>query len=217
MDGKWLSEQLDKAERTQADLARYLKVSPVMINKMVHGGRRILATEAEEIRKFLGLTLASSTAQRELSTADTTITVPTASQLKKDLPILGIVSGGAGGLAQMENGTASQFALRPANLIGRSDVAAFWVEDPSAGDAHPPGSLVVVERKRPPQIGEWVVFEVLPESPRDDRIALIKRYLGRTPTIYKFEQLSPPKKLEFPIKRIVNMMRVIPLAELLGV
>jgi hypothetical protein len=206
-----------KADRSQADLARYLDVPPPTINKMIHGNRRILATEAEKIRRFFGLPAASSPGTRELPTTDTTVTVPFASDLKRDLPIMGVVSGGTGGLAQLENGSASGYALRPARLAGRTDVAAFWVEDPSAGDAHPPGSLVVAERKRPPQIGEWVIFELLPETVRDERIALIKRYLGRTPTVYKFEQLQPPKRLEYPVKRIASLMRVIPLAELLGV
>lgn len=217
VDKKWLQEQLDKAGRTQADLARYLEVPPPTINKMVKGTRRILASEAEQIRRFLNLPAMSDSVRRETAAGDTTIKLPFASEMHRDLPILGVVSGGAGGLGQLDNGNAIGYALRPAKLIGRTDVAGFWVEDPSAGEAHPPGSLVIAERKRPAQVGEWVVFELLPETPRDDRIALIKRFLGRTPTVYKFEQFNPAKLLEFPLKRVANLMRVIPLAELLGI
>lgn len=117
----------------------------------------------------------------------------------------------------MENGTPVDFALRPARLAGRTDVAGFWVEDISMIPAYKPGSLVIAEKKRPPQIGDDVIFELLPETARDDRRAMIKRYLARTPTLYKFEQFNPPKTLEFPLKRVTSLMRVIPLAELFGV
>lgn len=148
---------------------------------------------------------------------DTGITVPPRAEMARTLPILGTVSGGVGGLTQMDNGNAIDYALRPTRLVGRTDVAAFWVEDLSMGEAYKPGSLVVVERKRPPQIGDDVVFELAPSSPREERRALIKRYQGRTATHYKFEQLNPRKALEYPIKQVENLMRVIPLAELLGV
>jgi hypothetical protein len=136
VDGKWVSDQLVKAGRSQAELARFLEVPPPTINKMIKGTRRILATEAEDIRRFFGMTAASSTANGHLSTPETTVTLPSASEMKRDLPILGVVSGGAGGLGQLDNGNASGYALRPARLVGRTDVAGFWVEDSSAGDAH---------------------------------------------------------------------------------
>lgn len=212
MDGKWIADQLAKAGKSQTELAEKLGLGVTIINKMVHGKRTVKATEADQIRAFLGLPK-SETAQ----TAQPTVTVPFRGELTRDLPILGTVSGGPGGLGQMENGTPIDFALRPARLAGRTDVAGFWVEDISMIPAYKPGSLVIAEKKRPPQIGDDVIFELLPETARDERRAMIKRYLARTPTLYRFEQFNPAKVLEFPLKRVTNLMRVIPLAELFGV
>jgi phage repressor protein C with HTH and peptisase S24 domain len=215
MDGKWIADQLARVGKSQTDLANKLGLGVTVINKMIHGKRVVKATEADQIRAFFGLPTGDTieTAQRP----QPVVTVPFRTELTRDLPILGTVSGGAGGLAQMENGNPIDYALRPARLAGRTDVAGFWVEDISMIPAYKPGSLVIVEKKRPPQIGDDVVFELLPESARDERRAMIKRYLGRTPTLYRFEQFNAPKTLEFPLKRVVNLMRVIPLAELFGV
>ena len=105
-------------------------------------------------------------------------------------------------------------ALRPPSLEGRKDVFALFVEDDSVSPAHEPGSLIVVE-KRPPRIGEYCVFEVLPDSPRGERRALIKKLVAITPTVFRVAQLNPPENLEFPRAMVVNIHRVIPLKELL--
>lgn len=117
----------------------------------------------------------------------------------------------------MDNGNAIDYALRPHRLAGRTDVAGFWVEDLSMVPAYKPGSLIIVEKLRPPQIGDDVIFELLPEIARDERRALVKQFAGRTATHYKFAQHNPPKVIQYPVKRVANLMRVIPLAELFGV
>jgi phage repressor protein C with HTH and peptisase S24 domain len=148
---------------------------------------------------------------------DADVTLPLRTEMVRDLPILGSVSGGPGGLGQMNDGTAVDFALRPARLTGRTDVAGFWVEDLSMVPAYKQGALVIVERRRPPSIGDDIVFELLPETPRDERRGMIKRLVALTATTVKVEQFNPPKVLEFPRRRVENLMRVIPLAELFGV
>lgn len=213
-----MAEALEKANRSQAELARYLGKGASAVNKMIKGTRRILASEADQIRAFLELSTTDAKPMQNhgVRQADANITVPFRSELTRDLPILGVVSGGVGGLAQVENGTAIDYALRPVRLQGRADVAGFWVEDLSMVPAYKPGALVIVEKKRPAQVGDDVIFELLPANSRDDRRAMIKQYAGRTATHYKFAQHNPAKVLEYPIKRVANLMRVIPLSELFG-
>lgn len=222
MDGKWLGKALAEAGKSQADLARHLGLAPPIINKMVKGSREIKSREADAIRAFLG------EAQPSYAPAHTTVTgsemrgavnvgtLVYRDDLPKDLPILGTVSGGPGGF-QMDNGTAIDRARRPHRLLGRTDVFGLYVEDISMIPAHRPGSLVICEKARPPAVGDDVVFELLPESPRDERRALLKRLVYLGADVLRVEQFNAPEILEFPRRRVANLCRVMTLAELLGV
>lgn len=226
VDGIWVQNQLDRTGRSQADLARYLKLAPPIINKIIKGRREIKAREAEEIRAFFNLPPVDATgfpqprAQVDTnvrdSIIDANITPPLRSEMPRDIPILGTVSGGPGGL-HMQNGEAIDWARRPPRLRGRADVFGLYVEDLSMIPAFRPGALVLVERARPPTPGDDVVFEVKPSGPREEQRALIKHLVGMTAKIIRLEQYNPPKILEFDTRQILHMYRVMPLADLLGV
>lgn len=114
----------------------------------------------------------------------------------------------------MGNGGAMDWVRRPPRLAGRTDVFGLYVEDTSMSPRYEPGALIIVEKARPPAVGDDVIFELAPESPRDERRALIKRLVAQTPTLVKVEQFNPPKVLEFPRKRVLNMLRVMTLSDL---
>lgn len=143
------------------------------------------------------------------------VSIPARSEMPRDIPILGTVSGGPGGL-QM-NGEAVDWARRPPRLAGRSDVFGLYVEDQSMVPAHRPGALVLVERARPPAPGDDVVVELLPATPREERRALIKRLVSVNAKTVVLEQYNPPATLEFPRKQVGSLFRVMTVADLLGV
>ena len=53
MDGKWIAAELERAGKSQSDLARALNLIPSQVNKMIKGRRRITAAEGDAIRAFL--------------------------------------------------------------------------------------------------------------------------------------------------------------------
>lgn len=225
VDGKWVKNQLDRTGLSQAELARYLKLAPPIVNKIVRGRRQIKAIEADEIRAFFGLRInatdmndsqggALNETKVQSSLIDANIVAPLRSEMARDIPILGTVSGGAGAL-QM-NGEPIDWACRPPRLHGRTDVFALYVEDVSMDPAHRPGSLIFVERAKPPSVGDDVVVEIQPTNPREEQRALIKRLIGVTPTTIRLEQYNPPKTIDVPRKAIINLLRVMTLADLLG-
>lgn len=187
----------------------------VTVQALAQGASKLLKRRVTPAELRGDVSTSDAISERQMRKAD--ITVPARSEMVRDLPILGSVSGGPGGLGQMNNGVAVDFALRPARLVGRTDVAGFWVEDISMQPAYKSGALVIVEKRRPPSIGDDIVFELLPETPREERRGMIKRLVAMTATTVKVEQFNPPKVLEFPRRRVENIMRVIPLAELFGV
>lgn len=225
VDGTWLQKRLQESGKSQAALARYLNLAPPVINKIIKGRRAIKAAEADQIRAFFRLPSPDANtafpqvrAESELnvreSVVDANITTPLRSEMPRDIPILGTVSGGPGGL-QM-NGEAIDWARRPPRLKGRADVFGAWVEDPSMIPAFRPGALILVERARPPAPGDDVVIEIRPEKPGDDPRALIKHLVGLTSTTVRLQQHNPPKELEIPRKHVIRLYRVMPLADLLG-
>lgn len=226
VDGTWVQKQLVESGKSQADLARYLNLAPPVINKIIKGRRLVKAAEAEQIRQFFRLdpspvitsfpqrTAAIDSNVRE-SVVDANITAPLRSEMARDIPVLGTVSGGPGGL-QM-NGEAIDWARRPPRLKGRTDVFGLYVEDLSMIPAFRPGALILVERARPPSPGDDVVIEIRPEKQGEDARALIKHLVALTPTMVKLLQHNPHKELEIPRKQVIHLYRVMPLADLLGV
>lgn len=142
------------------------------------------------------------------------VSVPARSDMPRDIPILGTVSGGIGGL-QM-NGDAVDWARRPPRLAGRNDVFGLYVEDQSMVPAYRPGALILVERARPPAPGDDVVVELLPANPREERRALIKRLVSIGSKTVRLEQYNPVQQLEFPRKQVASIFRVMTMADLLG-
>ena len=229
VEGSWVQKQLEETGKTQADLARYLKLAPPIVNKIIKGRRVIKATEADQIRAFFNIPAADSQEkvtgfpQRAAEPAtnmrsllvDANIVPPVRSEMSRDIPILGTVSGGGGGL-QM-NGDPIDWARRPPRLKGRTDVFGLYVEDLSMIPAFRPGALILVERARPPAPGDDVVIQVRGEKPSDDDRALIKHLVGLSSTTVKLLQHNPAKELEFPRKQVVYLYRVMTMTDLLGV
>lgn len=61
MDAKWIKEQFARTGKSQADLARHLKIQPPMVSKMVRGERKVQGTEVDLIRAFFGVTANNGT------------------------------------------------------------------------------------------------------------------------------------------------------------
>lgn len=221
MDAKWLKEQFARTGKTQAALAEYLDIAPPMVSKMVRGGRKVQGNEVDRIREFFGVQPDGMPA-RELfidnnsvasaTILDANVTPPLRSEMPRDVPVLGTVSGGRGGL-QM-NGEAVDWVRRPPRLTGRSDVFGVYVEDLSMVPAFKPGALVIVEKARPPAPGDDVVIEIIEGG---EQRALIKNLVLSNHKIARLQQYNPPKEIEIDRAQIVRMFRVMPLSDLLGV
>lgn len=221
MDAKWIKDQFARTGKVQADLARYLGIEPPMVSKMVKGTRKVQGTEVDRIRAFFGVAPESAkpneTASQNNNTTsaafvDANVTAPLRSEMPRDVPVLGTVSGGRGGL-QM-NGDAVDWVRRPPRLIGRTDVFGVYVEDLSMVPAFKPGALVIVEKARPPAPGDDVVVEIMEGG---EQRALIKNLVLSNHKVVRLQQYNPPKEIEIDRSQIVRMFRVMPLADLLGV
>lgn len=200
------------------ELAAALRVSVAWLRtgkgeKLSEGDNRRLPTgengSAKVHTTYPPLGHSESTVRR----LDRQTAVPLASEMPKDLPVLGTVSGGSGGV-HMAN-EAIDYARRPPSLIGRTDVFGLYVEDVSMAPAFNPGDLVLVEGK-PPRGGDHVVVE-FKDDPTDDPKAILKKLKAMTPTVIKLEQYNPPKTIEIKRSNLIRMRRVLTMMDVFGV
>lgn len=139
--------------------------------------------------------------------------IPLRSEMPKDLPVLGTVSGGSGGVFMANE--AIDYARRHPALNGRTDVFGLYVEDVSVSPAFNPGDLVLVEGK-PPRGGDHVVVEYK-DGPHDEPKAILKKLKAMTPSVVRLEQYNPPKVIEIKRAHIIRMRRVLTMMDLFGV
>lgn len=78
-------------------------------------------------------------------------------------------------------------------------------------------SLVYVEARRAPGIGDYVVAELAPTEGSPEKPALLKELVGLTASKIRLAQYNPPKVFEIDRSKVVKLYRVIDTDELLGV
>lgn len=218
MDGKWISDQLIRTGRTQADLGRYLKLAPSIVNKMVKGKREIKAREADDIRTFFSVDAPARRAEMHITDAvqaqPSPATLPSKSEMLRDVPLLGTAFGGDAGDFVM-GGEDGDYVRRPPALQGRTDVFALFVRGDSMSPRYNPGELIYLERRRPPQNGDYVVVEMKP-GPDGSQPAYLKQLVATTATKLRLLQHNPEKIIEIERKLVLQILRVLTLIDMLG-
>lgn len=213
MEPRWVVRQLRASGRTQADLARYLNLTPPQINRRLKGTVRITAAEAELIREFLrapdpqpALPPPSGMQPQRLQPVDASITEPLRSDRSRSLPIYGSVSVG-GRLFAMERPV--DWALKPRRLDGRDDVFSLYVDDSAMFPAFEPGEAILVESARPPGPGDNVVVHL-----KSDK-TLLKRLVAMGADSVQLRQHNPPQDFDIPREDIAQIWRVMKINDLL--
>ncbi len=77
------------------------------------------------------------------------------------------------------------------------------------------GELIYVEKQRPPQNGDHVVVELLPDEGGVCE-AYLKQLVGITPTKIRLQQYNPAKIIEIERRKIGQILRVLSMMDLLG-
>jgi phage repressor protein C with HTH and peptisase S24 domain len=137
----------------------------------------------------------------------------------RDIPVLGTAMGGT---EQDERpidfwltGEVENHVVRPKGLLRARNVFALYVGGDSMEPRFEERDMVYVQ-KTSPGIGDDVVIELHPLVDGGDHPTFIKRLVRRNGSFITVKQYNPPKELEFTVKEIKNLFRVIPLKELMG-
>lgn len=109
-------------------------------------------------------------------------------------------------------------APRPVGIQGNRDAYTLYIAGDSQSPRFEPGDLIYVNPKRPPNIGDDVVVQLVEPDGDGERVvsALIKRLRRRTAAHVELEQFNPPRLITVPADRVRAIHRVMSLSELLG-
>ncbi len=185
-------------------------------------GRGTPPIEAQEIYALVGLPLPNGVpVQFEGASLE---------RMRQDLPILGTALGAdrvADGLAieqtYLFEDEVIGHAKRPVILDGRADAYGLYVQGASMDPVYEDASLILVETKRPPRIGDNVVVYLRKNGHEHDdddgesaRTVLVKRLVKRTASLIELAQYNPPITFAVAAKDVLKMHRVIPWQELIS-
>ncbi|MFC5391650.1 XRE family transcriptional regulator [Bosea vestrisii] len=143
------------------------------------------------------------------------VDMPTRGTLIRDIEVRGTIAGSMGGAFQFEGGVVD-YVARPPGLINAKGIYACYIEGDSMFPAHPEGELRFISAFKPPRIGDTVAVTARyePDGPIE---SFIKTLVKRTATKIYVEQLNPRHTLEFDLKYVISIHKVLTVNELFGI
>ena len=180
MDPKDIPDRLRQSGRTQAELARYLRLDPSSLTKTIKGARTLKADELLKINAFFGgepeAGVESLSARRGAA--------------PRRIPVYGYAHAGAPEAVAFNNSQIVDWIDPPPLWNGVGDLIAIRV----LGDSMEPrlftGELVVAQIGLPPARERDCVVEL------QDGGALVKTYRGQKDGKVLLEQWNPQQELK---------------------
>lgn len=145
----------------------------------------------------------------------THIKAPALATLSRDVPVMGTAAGSLGGAFQFEGGVVD-YVARPPALAGAKNVYGMYVEGSSMVPEHNPGDLRFVHPDRKPNIGDSVIITAK-YSENGAYESFIKRLVKRTGDKVIVEQLNPKATIEFDLRFVASIHKVLTMNDLFGV
>lgn len=212
MEPKEIRRRLEETGKTQAALAKALKLDTASVNRILKGKRKIQLAEMPIIEAYLKGDVPP--AKPEVS-EPVEVPNPDAGPRTLDVPVLGTTLGGReSDLVILDE--PIDFVRRMPGIIRKTKVYALFVQGDSMADWAQSGDLIYVDPTVPPRIGDYVVIQ-MKEHPEGGTRAFVKRLLARTPTKLRVLQLNPRKEIEFPAEHVDKVHKVLSLKELSGI
>lgn len=144
------------------------------------------------------------------------VTLPAASTLAKDMPVLGTAAGSdiSKGAFQLTTDVID-YVRRPPGLAGAKDAYALYVEGDSMSPRYEHGELIFIHPHRKVAVGDYIVIQE-PDRDREETRAFIKRLVKLTGTTLKVEQFNPPAQLDFVLRPGLIWHKVVTDSDLYG-
>jgi transcriptional regulator with XRE-family HTH domain len=152
IDGEWMRQQLKEKGKSQADLARFLKVEPAIITRILQGRRRLQLDDCRQIARFLGMPV-----DDVLRHAGMKLRQVTASG-KAMVPIIGRAD--ANGQVRLLSGDATTSMDLPGDAVAiRLDEPEGWTAF-ATSDRSPPDMMIRRMVMAAAEDGGWWIGEL---------------------------------------------------------
>jgi phage repressor protein C with HTH and peptisase S24 domain len=211
MDAQWFHEALERVGATQADLARYLRLAPSAVSRMLKGERRMNSIETVQTAGFLRVSpeevlnhLVEGAAPAPPGEAprrgrppgaSRSLSTPGGAQGADQIPIRSAGRGGADQQMFLADGPIG-YTPRPANLAGVRAAYAIYMVGDSMEPRYEAGWLLHVNPFKPPVKGRDVVVY------KQGDAVLIKQFVGWEGDTLVLRQLNPPETLRIPREEV---------------
>jgi len=136
--------------------------------------------------------------------------------MQKDLPVLGTASGSLGEGSFQINDDPIDFVRRPPAVLGVEGAYAIYVIGNSMEPVFEEKDLCIVHPGRPISIGDRVIIQ-MQNHEYDDIQAYIKELVRHSATSIFCKQYNPLATIEFKLKFVKSMHKVLNMNDLFGV
>jgi len=143
------------------------------------------------------------------------VKLPALAGLARDVPVMGTAAGSLAGAFQFEGGVVD-YVARPPALVGAKNAYSMYVDGNSMAPEHNSGDLRFVHPDRKVHIGDSVVVTAK-YSEHGPYESFIKRLVRRTGDRIIVEQLNPPATIEFDLRFVASVHKVLTMNDLFGV
>ena len=200
MDIDRIKTGLKQPGKSQAGLARALRVNPSAVNRILTGGRQVKAKEIPIIEGYLGTNGKPAASAHESKR-------PTIEAGHDKLPVLGMLPGGDDGSLAF-SGEIIDRVPRPPSLAEASNAYGLFVPDAQMEPRYHQGELIYVHPGRPVTAGCYVLVKIRSASTGAPR-AMVARLAKQSPLRLVLEQLNPPKTSDVQVKDVIAIHRIV--------
>ncbi len=179
-----IPDRLRLLRRSQADLARALKLDPSSLTKTIKGARRVQPAEVIEIEKFFGEKLS-------ISTTEAAPQAPRRRTTPAKIPVYGYAAAGSDDRIAYADSQVIDYLDPPPFWRGGDDLAYVRLTGESMEPRYFSGEIVPVRLNLPPAKGQDCLIEF------NDNTALVKTYQGQRDGRIFAEQYNERRGLDF--------------------
>jgi phage repressor protein C with HTH and peptisase S24 domain len=215
---------------TQKAIADHFGIKPVSVTQWESGKSKPETEKYPDLARLLSVRLEwlmGEGGERDLMPGDTApppkpetrpaeAPLPELQSMPADVPVMGNARGGTNADFFL-NGEIVDYVRRPPGIARQTGVFALYVVGTSMYPKYDEGALIYVSTTKPAKIDDYVVVEMHGGNHGTTTAGFVKRLEKRTATKIFCRQFNPDKVLEFDLKKVKAVHRIIPLEELLGV
>jgi len=215
----WLKERLRTLNKTPAGLARELGVAPPRVYEMIAGRRAMQPDEIEPTARFLEWPVQDVIAHLP----EEARVIPATLNHKNMIPVLGTTRTlDLSAWDCLLTGETTNYIEQLPAFRGRTDIECLHISTPKMWPWRDPGDLVIFEKQRPANAGDYVVIylvedkkspvygdEQLRQLRKLTRVMVRQLLQSKSTNKLRLRQYNPQRDTEIDRKIVASMFRVL--------